>query len=97
MFGVVAYFIRGNVVAFVSKESQIGLKLTDPDVRNAALDIDGITPFTPSQHSKPMKDWVLVAQDALPESDLEELIERCAQDVGVLPPKPPRQRRNKMN
>lgn len=96
MFGTVAYFIRGNVVAFVGKEGHLGLKVTDQAVHAAALEIDGVEPFAPGGDGKAMKNWLLIGHGALPEADLEELLEMAAAATSSLPAKAPRQRRQRV-
>lgn len=96
MFGAVAYFIRGNVVAFVGIEGKFGLKVPDQDVYAAALEIDGVEPFAPGGKGNAMKNWLLIGQGALPEADFEELVEFAAAECSALPAKPSRQRRQRV-
>jgi len=84
MFGGVAWMERGNLVVGVLGDDVIAR--VGPVASDAALAEDGVRPFDFT--GRPMKGWVVVAQEALAEDeDLETWVARCRAFTDGLPAK----------
>lgn len=84
MFGGVAFLERGNMVVGVLGDDMIAR--VGPDATEAALREDGVRSFDFT--GRPMKGWVVVSQEVLPEDEeLGAWVRRCQGFVATLPPK----------
>lgn len=84
MFGGLAFFVRGNLVAGVWRQALIAR--LGPEAAAVALQSPHVGPFDVTR--RPMRGWVLVEPEGL-ESDgqLAAWIERALEYVGTLPSK----------
>jgi hypothetical protein len=84
MFGGAAWMERGNLVVGVHGDDLIAR--VGPEATDTALQEDGVRPFDIT--GRPMKGWVLVAQEAVAEDDeLGAWIARCRTFTKTLLPK----------
>ncbi len=95
MFGGVAFFLDGNLLAGVWHDDLIAR--IGPDAAPAALAEPHVRPFDIT--GRPMRGWVMVEPDGIDtEAQLGDWLDGAAAFVGALPPKPvkpksPRKRR----
>ena len=84
MFGGLSFMLGGNVACGVIKEDLI--VRVGPDADAAALEKPSARPFDFT--GRPMKGWVMVAQDGLEaDEDLEDWVQMGLQFAVTLPPK----------
>lgn len=58
LFGCEGAFVGGNIFAIVWREGRLGLRLPDPERRNALLAEPGAGPWL--MNGKPIRHWVLL-------------------------------------
>jgi TfoX/Sxy family transcriptional regulator of competence genes len=84
MFGGIAFMLSGTMAVGVSGD-ELMVRI-DPEDQEQALTQPGVRPF--DMTGRPMKGWILVGPDAIPEdSDLEGWISMGLDFAGSLPPK----------
>ncbi|MCA1818562.1 MAG: TfoX/Sxy family protein [Thermoplasmatota archaeon] len=84
MFGGVGWMENGNLVVGVMGDELIAR--IGPDAHKAVASEPGVRPFDPGK--APMKGWVLVAQEQLPEDeDVARWVARARRFVRTLPAK----------
>lgn len=88
MFGGVAFFLDGNIVAGVWHDDLIAR--LGPDAA-AALDEPHVRPFDVT--GRPMTNWVMVSPDGIDtERQLADWLDRALEFVATLPAKSPKRR-----
>ncbi len=89
MFGGVAFFLGGNIVAGVWHDDLIAR--LGPDAAAAALAEPHVRPFDVT--GRPMANWVMVAPDGIDtERQLADWLDRAVAFVSTLPAKEPKRR-----
>jgi TfoX/Sxy family transcriptional regulator of competence genes len=83
MFGGLAFLTSGNMTVGVYGDGLIAR--IDPEAMDAALAEPGVRHF--DMGGRPMRGWILVASDVLPDDELERWIDRARRYVATLPPK----------
>jgi TfoX/Sxy family transcriptional regulator of competence genes len=90
MFGGVAFFLDGNIVAAVWHDDLIARL---GPAATVALDEPHVRPFDVT--GRPMTNWVMLAPDGIDtERQLADWLDRALAFVGTLPMKPPKPRRS---
>jgi TfoX/Sxy family transcriptional regulator of competence genes len=83
MFGGLAFLTAGNMTVGVHGDDLIAR--IDPEAMDDALAEPGVRPF--DMTGRPMRGWVLVAGEGLPDDELERWIGRARSYVETLRPK----------
>jgi TfoX/Sxy family transcriptional regulator of competence genes len=83
MFGGLAFLTTGNMTVGVHGDDLIAR--IDPAGMDEALAEPGVRPF--DMTGRPMRGWILVAGQSLPDDELERWIGRALSYVETLPPK----------
>jgi TfoX/Sxy family transcriptional regulator of competence genes len=91
MFGGVAFFLDGNIVAGVWHDDLIAR--LGPDAAAAALEEPHVRPFDVT--GRPMRNWVMVGPDGIDtERQLTDWLDRALDFVATLPAKEPKRRKS---
>ncbi|APV43749.1 Transcriptional regulator, TfoX/Sxy family [Dehalogenimonas formicexedens] len=94
MFGCPAYFINGNMVTGVH-QSNIILRLNEDDRRSILEEFDEAAPFEPFP-GRPMKEYIALPAAVYDDSALlKSWLSRSFRYGASLPPKQPKQKKNK--